>query len=66
MRNIIFSAILLVLGSLSLAGQDVIVVGGGDFKTLCEGNTIPAQEGWAVLKKNVAAAGLSPVLKESD
>ena len=60
MRNIILSAILLVLGSMSLAGQDVIVVGGGDFKTLCEGNTIPAQEGWAVVKKNVSAAGLSP------
>lgn len=60
MRKNILIAFLLVLSSLSLTAQDVIVVGGGDFKTLCEDNTIPAQEGWAVLKKNVAIPGVTP------
>lgn len=60
MRNIFLTSILLVLGSLSLAGQDVIVSGGADFKRLCQGNTLPRQEGWTVVQKNVAAMGLTP------
>ena len=60
MRSIFLTALLLALGSFSLAGQDVIVSGNADFKKLCEGNTLPRQEGWTVVKKNVAAIGLSP------
>lgn len=59
MRNIILTTLLL-LGSLSLSGQEVIVSGGADFKRLCEGNTPPKQEGWTVVQKNVAAIGLTP------
>ena len=60
MRKKILATFLLVLGSLSLAGQDVIVSGGGDFKRLCEGNKLPAREGWTVVSKNVAGLGLTP------
>ena len=60
MRRFLLAAFLLVLGSLSLAGQDVIISGSSDFKKLCEGNTLPRKEGWTVVSKNVAAIGLSP------
>ena len=46
MRNIVLAAVLLLLGSFQLAGQDVIVSGSADFKRLCEGNTLPKKEGW--------------------
>ena len=60
MRKILFSLFLLFLGSLSLAGQDVIISGNADFKKLCEGNTLPKVEGWTVVSKNVAAEPLTP------
>jgi hypothetical protein len=60
MRKTILAAFLLVLGALSLAAQEVIVSGGADFKRLCEGNTLPAEEGWTVVKKNVAIPGVTP------
>ena len=60
MRNIVLAAVLLLLGSFQLAGQDVIVSGSADFKRLCEGNTLPKKEGWTVVSKNVAIPGLSP------
>ncbi len=60
MRKLLLTLSVLVLGSLSLAGQDVIVSGNSDFKRLCEGNTIPKQEGWTVVTKNLSAEGLSP------
>ena len=60
MRRIILTAFLLVLGSLSLAGQDVIVSGGSDFKKLCEGTTLPKREGYVVVKKNLSGPALSP------
>ena len=44
MRSFILTAFLLAAGSLSMVGQDVIVSGGADFKRLCEGNTLPAEE----------------------
>ena len=60
MRKLILIFSLLVLGSISLAGQDVIISGNADFKKLCEGNTLPKQEGWTVVTKNVAGPALSP------
>ncbi len=60
MRNIVLAAVLLLLGSFQLAGQDVIVSGSADFKRLCEGNTLPKKEGWTVVSKNVAIPGVSP------
>ena len=59
MRQFILTLGLLILGSLSLAGQDVIVSGSADFKRLCEGTTLPKKEGWVVISKNVSAVGLS-------
>ena len=46
MRNIVLAAVLLLLGSFQLAGQDVIVSGSADFKRLCEGNTGVSPEIW--------------------
>ena len=60
MRNIILASVLILLGSLQMAGQDVIVSGSADFKRLCEGNTLPKKEGWTVVTKNVAIPGVSP------
>ncbi|MBP5374518.1 MAG: hypothetical protein J6Y31_06365 [Bacteroidales bacterium] len=60
MRKTIIAAFLLVLGAISLDAQDVVVSGNGDFKRLCEGNTLPAEEGWTVVKKNVAIPGVTP------
>ena len=60
MRQLILTLGLLILGSLSLAGQDVVISGNADFKRLCEGSTLPKVEGWVVVSKNVSAAGLSP------
>ena len=60
MRSFILTAFLLAVGSLSVAAQEVIVSGGADFKRLCEGNTLPAEEGWTVVKKNVAIPGVTP------
>ena len=60
MRNIVLAAVLLLLGSFQLAGQDVIVSGSADFKRLCEGNMLPKKEGWTVVSKNVAIPGVSP------
>ena len=60
MRNFVLAISLVVFCSLSMAAQEVIVSGSGDFKRLCEGNTLPSEEGWTVVKKNVAAGGLTP------
>ena len=60
MRHLVLTLSLLVLGSLSLSGQDVVISGGADFKRLCEGNTLPKREGWTVVEKNVAGPGLTP------
>ena len=60
MRSFILTIFLLSVGILPLAAQDVIVSGNADFKRLCEGNTLPAEEGWTVVKKNVAIPGVTP------
>ena len=60
MRSFILTAFLLAAGILPLTAQDVIVSGNADFKRLCEGTTLPAEEGWTVVKKNVAIPGVTP------
>lgn len=60
MRSFILTIFLLAVGILPMAAQDVIVSGNADFKRLCEGNTLPAEEGWTVVKKNVAIPGVTP------
>lgn len=60
MRRLFLSLAILLAGCLSLAAQDVVVSGNGDFKRLCEGNKLPAREGWTVVTKNVAVPGVTP------